>query len=164
METATWVAGTTRLPLFGDYEDAIAAEEPFLFHSVLTPMLNIGLLTPGDVVDAALGAPGIPLNALEGFIRQVIGWREYVWCKYWSEGKEYLGRNALEARRPLPPAFTGAPTEMACLGHVLADVDAIDGEVDQWWRLALAEATDLDDDAHGLEAARSPHGRGDASP
>lgn len=68
-----------RLALFGRYEDAMAADEPFLFHSLLSPLLNIGLLTVDEVVDAALGArEDVPLAALEGFLRQVIGWREYM--------------------------------------------------------------------------------------
>lgn len=68
-----------RLALFGRYEDAMAADDPFLFHSLLSPLLNIGLLTVDEVVDAALGArEDVPLAALEGFLRQVIGWREYM--------------------------------------------------------------------------------------
>lgn len=69
---------TTRLALFGRYEDAMAAGEAFLFHSVLSPLLNIGLLSVDEVVAAALEARDVPLASLEGFVRQVIGWREYM--------------------------------------------------------------------------------------
>ncbi|MEL7432114.1 MAG: cryptochrome/photolyase family protein [Chlamydiota bacterium] len=66
------------LLLFGPYEDAISDRDPFLFHSVLSPLLNIGLLTPKEVIDRVLEQKKIPLNSLEGFIRQVIGWREFI--------------------------------------------------------------------------------------
>ncbi len=92
-----------RLPDFGRYEDAMAADEPFLFHSVLTPALNIGLLTPHDVVDAVLEASGdVPLPSLEGFLRQVIGWREYMRGMYRAH-PELEGANALGLTRELEP-------------------------------------------------------------
>lgn len=75
-----------RLPLFGRYEDAMAADQPFLFHSALSPSLNLGLLTPDEVVAAAVQAyttGDVPLNSVEGFVRQVIGWREYLRGVYW---------------------------------------------------------------------------------
>ncbi|MFW5703890.1 MAG: cryptochrome/photolyase family protein [Patescibacteria group bacterium] len=77
-----------RLPCFGTYEDAMAQGEPFLFHSVLSPLLNIGLLTPDEAVDAAIRAytSGVaPLNAVEGFVRQILGWREYMRGVYWEK-------------------------------------------------------------------------------
>ncbi|MFM7617537.1 MAG: cryptochrome/photolyase family protein, partial [Actinomycetes bacterium] len=114
------------LPQFGPYEDAMTKRSWHLAHTLLSPPLNLGLLHPREVADeieAAYRAGRVDIASAEGLLRQVIGWREYVWCTYWSEGEDYLGRNALEAHRPLPPAFTGAPTEMACLGHVLADID-----------------------------------------
>ncbi|WP_194397338.1 cryptochrome/photolyase family protein [Microbacterium atlanticum] len=67
-----------RLEDFGPYEDAMAADEPFLFHAVVSPLLNIGLLTVEEVVEAVTGSPGAPLASVEGFVRQVIGWREYM--------------------------------------------------------------------------------------
>lgn len=76
-----WLADFVRdrLPLFGRYEDAMAADEPFLFHSVLSPLLNIGLLRVEEVIDAALASrDDVPLASLEGFVRQVVGWREYM--------------------------------------------------------------------------------------
>ncbi|MEY3361573.1 MAG: hypothetical protein RL531_1292 [Actinomycetota bacterium] len=115
------------LPQFGPYEDAMTKRSWHLAHTLLSPPLNLGLLHPREVADeieVAYRAGRVDIASAEGLLRQVIGWREYVWCTYWSEGESYLDRNALEARRPLPPAFTGAPTEMACVGHVLADVDA----------------------------------------
>lgn len=112
-----------RLPSFGDYEDAIAADEPFLFHSVLTPMLNTGLLTPGDVVDAALGAPGIPINALEGFVRQVIGWREFMRAAYVYAGRRQRTTNFWNHTRPLPRAFLEGRTGLPPLDAVVRRVE-----------------------------------------
>jgi deoxyribodipyrimidine photolyase-related protein len=114
------------LPQFGPYEDAMTKRSWHLAHTLLSPPLNLGLLHPREVADeieAAYRAGRVDIASAEGLLRQVIGWREYVWCTYWSEGEAYLEQNALDARRPLPPAFTGTPTEMACVGHVLADVD-----------------------------------------
>lgn len=115
------------LPQFGPYEDAMTKRSWHLAHTLLSPPLNLGLLHPREVADeieAAYRAGRVDIASAEGLLRQVIGWREYVWCTYWSEGEAYLEHNALDARRPLPPVFTGAPTSMACLSHVLADVDA----------------------------------------
>jgi deoxyribodipyrimidine photolyase-related protein len=114
------------LPHFGPYEDAMTTRSWHLAHTMLSPPLNLGLLHPREVADeieVAYRAGRVDIASAEGLLRQVIGWREYVWCTYWAEGEAYLDRNELDAHRPLPPAFTGAPTEMACLGHVLADVD-----------------------------------------
>ncbi|MGY3128562.1 deoxyribodipyrimidine photolyase-related protein [Agrococcus sp. UYP33] len=92
-----------RLPDFGRFEDAMAADEPVLFHSVLTPALNLGLLSPHDVVDAVLEASGdVPLPSLEGFVRQVIGWREYMRGMYRAH-PELDGANALGLTRELEP-------------------------------------------------------------
>ncbi|MET4100547.1 deoxyribodipyrimidine photolyase-like uncharacterized protein [Agrococcus sp. UYP10] len=92
-----------RLPDFGRFEDAMAADEPVLFHSVLTPALNLGLLTPHDVVDAVLETSGdVPLPSLEGFVRQVIGWREYMRGMYRAH-PELDGANALGLARELEP-------------------------------------------------------------
>ncbi len=85
-----------RLARFGDYEDAIPKRERTLFHSILTPYLNTGLLTPAEVVAAALATPGVPLNSLEGFVRQVIGWREFI---FW------IGRERLDAYESEPNFF-----------------------------------------------------------
>jgi deoxyribodipyrimidine photolyase-related protein len=89
---------------------------------MLSPYLNLGLLLPGEVCDAVEAryrAGGVPINSAEGFIRQVIGWREYVWGLYWL-WPELIEANVLEHDRPLPPAFTGeAGTRMRCLADVL---------------------------------------------
>jgi deoxyribodipyrimidine photolyase-related protein len=94
------------------------AASPYLHHAVLSPYLNIGLLTPLEVceaVEAAWRAGEVPLNAAEGFIRQVIGWREYVRGVYWREGPTYVLRNVLEAKRPVPEFYWTGKTDMACL-------------------------------------------------
>ena len=106
-----------RLPLFGDYQDALAHGEESLFHSLLAPALNLGLLTAREVVDAALeahAAGAAPLNAVEGFVRQILGWREYVRCIYLAEGPAYLQSNALGATRPLPAIYWNGDSGMAC--------------------------------------------------
>lgn len=95
-----------RLSQFGDYEDAIHPTEAVLFHSVLTPMLNIGLLSPHEVVEAALNEfDRIPLNSLEGFVRQVIGWREFIRGVYHHWGRRQRSRNYWQHTRPMPTAF-----------------------------------------------------------
>lgn len=103
-----------RLYDFGLYEDAISVEETTLFHSVLTPMLNIGLLTPAQVVEAALRRRDQdPLNSLEGFVRQVIGWREFVRLVYTHLGPRQRTTNALGHQNPIPSSLydgtTGIP-------------------------------------------------------
>ena len=106
------------LPHFGDDQDGMLQASPYLHHAVLSPYLNIGLLEPLEVckaVETAWRRGGVPLNAAEGFIRQVIGWREYVRGVYWREGPAYVFRNALEARRPLPDFYWTGETDMACL-------------------------------------------------
>ena len=98
-----------------------------LAHTLLSPYLNLGLLLPGEVCDAADTAyrsGAVPIASAEGFIRQIIGWREYVWGRYWQWMPEYRDQNELGAHRPLPPLFAGAPTSMRCVSHVLRDVEA----------------------------------------
>ena len=106
------------LPRFGPHEDAMTTESWHLAHTLLSPYLNIGLLLPGEVCDAvqeAFEAGHVPIASAEGFIRQVIGWREYVWGVYWRSMPEYRAANALDARRPLPPVYRGAATDMRCV-------------------------------------------------
>jgi deoxyribodipyrimidine photolyase-related protein len=105
-----------RLANFGSYEDAIHSNEVFLFHSVLTPMLNIGLLTPESVLDELenfVQSNEVPLNAHEGFVRQVIGWREYMRGVYHAEGVFQRTNNHFDHKRKIPQAFytgnTGIP-------------------------------------------------------
>lgn len=111
------------LPLFGPHEDAMLASQWKLAHSVLASSMNIGLLHPREVAEAAeeaFRAGRVPLASAEGFIRQVIGWREYVWGVYWLWMPEYRHLNELGATRPVPPAFTGeATTEMACVRNTV---------------------------------------------
>jgi deoxyribodipyrimidine photolyase-related protein len=114
------------LPLFGDYQDAMLRGEKWLYHSVLSPYLNIGLLEPLEVCRAAeeaWKAGDVPINAAEGFIRQILGWREFVRGIYFLEGEDYPSRNALEHSRALPPLYWGAETEMRCLSEAIAQTE-----------------------------------------
>ena len=113
------------LPEFGPHEDAMTTENWHLAHSLLSPYLNIGLLTPKEVCDAvqqAFDAGRVPIASAEGFIRQIIGWREYVWGLYWEGMPDYAALNALDARRPLPPLFTTGATSMRCMSTVMGEV------------------------------------------
>ena len=110
------------LPRFGPHEDAMLTASWHVAHGLLGQYLNIGLLHPREVCDAAEAAyrdGRAPIASVEGFIRQVIGWREYVWGIYWLRGAEYAERNELGAHRPIPPAFLGAPTKMRCVDVTL---------------------------------------------
>jgi len=112
-----------RLAHFGRYQDAIWTGEPWLYHSRLAQALNMKLLDPRDVVagaERAYRAGQAPLEAVEGFIRQVIGWREYVRGVYWHFMPEYERRNALDADRPLPNFYWTGATDMNCLKDALA--------------------------------------------
>ena len=107
-----------RLPLFGQYEDAMWAGEAWLYHSHLSCALNLKLLNPREVVhaaEAAYRAGHAPLAAAEGFIRQILGWREFVRGIYWLHMPEYLTRNALNAQAELPAWYWTGNTDMACL-------------------------------------------------
>ncbi len=110
------------LPNFGDYQDAMKQDEDFLFHSLISPYLNIGLLVASEVCEKALGAyerGEAPLNAVEGFIRQILGWREYVRGIYWTQMPAYKTTNALMAKRKLPAFFWTAETGLNCLRQVI---------------------------------------------
>ena len=107
-----------RLPLFGDYQDAMLQGQPWLFHSHLSFYLNCGLLLPLECVEMAERAyrsGQAPLNAVEGFIRQIIGWREYVRGIYWMKMPDYAEKNYLVASRELPELYWNANTRMNCL-------------------------------------------------
>jgi deoxyribodipyrimidine photolyase-related protein len=109
-----------RLPEFGPYEDAISLKHDVLFHSLLSPSMNIGLLTPTQVIDAAISQQGrVPLNSLEGFIRQVVGWREYMRGAYLSTGRRQRTRNYWNHSRPIPSAFWSGETSITPVDAVI---------------------------------------------
>ncbi|WP_370399108.1 cryptochrome/photolyase family protein [Sulfitobacter sp. JB4-11] len=110
------------LPRFGDYQDAMLEGHQFLYHAVVSPYLNIGLLGPLEVcqaVEKAWEKGDVPINAAEGFIRQIIGWREYVRGIYFLEGPDYPSRNVLKQNRDLPDFYWGAETRMNCISHAV---------------------------------------------
>ena len=114
------------LPRFGDHQDAMVTGAWSLNHALLSHALNLGLLHPQEVIDAAEQAyrdGRAPINAVEGFIRQILGWREFIWGVYhrWMPG--YLELNHLGADLDVPPAFTGeAATDMACVADTVASI------------------------------------------
>ncbi len=108
----------TTLPRFGDYQDAMLEGEAFLYHSVLSIYINVGLLDPLEVchlIEAAYRAGDVPLNAAEGYIRQIIGWREFVRGIYWLMMPDYALQNYFGHTRPVPEFFWTGETDMACL-------------------------------------------------
>jgi len=110
------------LPSFGDYQDAMLKGQKFLYHSLLSPYINCGLLNPLEVcrrVEAEYKKGRVPLNAAEGFIRQIIGWREYVRGIYWLKMPEYVNRNFLEASLSLPDFYWTGKTDMTCLREAI---------------------------------------------
>ena len=111
------------LPRFGPHEDAMLSTSWHLAHTLLSPALNLGLLHPREVCDeieVAYRSGAVPIASAEGLLRQIIGWREYVWGVYWLWGPEYGDMNELGATRSLPPVYTGAPTSMRCVEHTMA--------------------------------------------
>lgn len=112
----------TVLPFFGTYQDAMVADEPYLYHSLLSSYLNAGLLLPLEIchqAEQAYRAGKAPLNAVEGFIRQILGWREYIRGIYWHSMPDYAERNYLNATRPLPEFYWNAATGMFCLAEAV---------------------------------------------
>jgi deoxyribodipyrimidine photolyase-related protein len=112
-----------RLPQFGRYQDAMWPADPWLYHSHLSAALNLKLLNPREVVAAAEAAyreGHAPLASVEGFIRQILGWREYVRGIYWTQMPAYFERNALDAQQDLPAWYWSGTTDMACLRDALA--------------------------------------------
>lgn len=110
------------LPLFGDFQDAMVRDERFLYHGFVGAYINAGLLDPLEVcqaVEKAWKDGQVPINAAEGFIRQIIGWREYVRGIYFLEGPEYTSRNILEHGRKLPGMYWGKKTWMACMAQAV---------------------------------------------
>ena len=119
------------LPAFGDYEDAMLTGERHLWHSILSPYINSGLLDPLDLcrrAEAEYRAGRAPLNSVEGYVRQIIGWREYMRGIYWREGPDYVSRNFLRHTRNLPAWYWTGETDMHCLresiGQTLATAHA----------------------------------------
>jgi deoxyribodipyrimidine photolyase-related protein len=110
------------LPRFGDYQDAMLDNHRFLYHAVISLYLNAGLLEPREVCEAAQAAwraGHAPINAVEGFIRQILGWREYVRGIYFREGPDYVTRNVLGHARALPAFYWGAETRMRCVAKAV---------------------------------------------
>jgi deoxyribodipyrimidine photolyase-related protein len=119
---------TNRLALFGRWQDAMWRGEPWLYHSRIAAALNLKLLSPREVCDAAERAwrdGRAPLDAVEGFVRQVLGWREYVRGIYWREMPAYRDRNALAADQPLPAFFWSGETDLACLRETIGQTLAL---------------------------------------
>jgi len=117
-ESKSWLADflNTRFSEFGAYEDAIVSEEIILHHSVLAPMLNVGLVTPQLIVEETLkyaGTHEIPLNSLEGFIRQIVGWREFIRAVYELKGTTERTRNYWGFTRKIPASFWNGTTGIA---------------------------------------------------
>lgn len=154
-----------RLPHFGDYQDAMKQDSDWLFHSHISFYLNSGLLLAKEVIQSAeqaYYAGTAPLNAVEGFIRQILGWREYVRGLYWHLMPEYKEKNYLQATRPLPEFYWTADTKMNCLAEcvrntkenayahhiqrlmVLGNFALLAGlapeEVNEWYLLVYADA------------------------
>lgn len=114
-----------RLSDFGSYEDAMATEHRFMFHSLLSPLLNIGLLEPQQVIDDVLKVfheGKVPLNSAEGFIRQVIGWREFVQLVYKKIGVEQRTRNFWGFTNPIPEAFYRGNTGIVPVDHCIQNL------------------------------------------
>ncbi|MFG6282381.1 cryptochrome/photolyase family protein [Sphingomonas sp. S6] len=110
------------LPQFGDYEDAMLTGERYLWHSILSPYINSGLLDPLDLcrrAEAEYRAGRAPLNSVEGYVRQIIGWREYMRGIYWREGPDYVTRNFLNHKRKLPGWYWTGDTDMHCLKEAI---------------------------------------------
>ncbi|WP_411825990.1 cryptochrome/photolyase family protein [Luteolibacter sp. AS25] len=109
-----------RFQEFGPYEDAISTRHPFINHSLLTPILNIGLLTPEEIIHAALNTKAqIPINSLEGFIRQIIGWREFMHGIYLHRGVEIRTSNFFQHTRPIPQSFYDATTGIPPIDRII---------------------------------------------
>jgi deoxyribodipyrimidine photolyase-related protein len=112
-----------RLAEFGDWQDFMKTGEPWMWHAHISAAMNIGLLDPLDAcrrAEAAYRAGHAPLNAVEGFVRQILGWREYMRGVYWLQGPDYKHTNALNADRRLPWFYWSGETDMACVRDVVA--------------------------------------------
>ena len=113
-----------RLSHFGDYQDAMLEDNPYLYHSLISFYLNCGLLLPKECVDASVDSykkKKAPLNAVEGFVRQILGWREYIRGIYWLKMPRYKNKNFFNAKNPLPDFFWSGKTDMNCLKQCISD-------------------------------------------
>lgn len=111
------------LPMFGDYQDAMLTGEAYIYHSLLSSYINLGLLLPLEICKKAEQAYRLsraPINAVEGFIRQILGWREFVRAVYWLKMPEYKDMNYLNATRSLPNFYWNAKTNMLCISEVVS--------------------------------------------
>ena len=108
-----------RLGMFGPYEDAMAQEESFLYHSVLSMYLNIGLLEPKQIINKVLEKDGIKVESVEGFVRQILGWREYIRGIYWYTMPKYSKTNYFDAKNKLPKFYWTGNTEMNCIKNCI---------------------------------------------
>ncbi len=114
-----------RLVAFGPYQDALWSGEPYLYHSRISAALNLKLLDPREVIDAAVAAHAAgraPIASVESFVRQILGWREYVRGIYWQQMPGYLDQNALGATAPLPSFYWSGDTDAACLRDAIGQV------------------------------------------
>ena len=117
-----------RLPGFGDWQDAMRADAPVLFHSLVSTSMNLGLLRAREVIAAVEDAyrqGGVPLNAAEGYIRQILGWREFVRGIYWRHAPEYRTMNALGASRRMPWLYWSGETRMHCMAQAIGQTLAL---------------------------------------
>ena len=115
-----------RFSFFGDYEDALTKKDSFLWHSLLSPLLNVGLITPRDVIDKALNFSkehDIPLNSLEGFVRQVVGWREFISLVYQKYGVQMRTKNFWDFEyKAIPKSFYNASTGIEPVDNVIKNI------------------------------------------
>lgn len=115
----------SRFAEFGDFEDALVAKENILHHSVLTPMMNVGLLTPHEVLEQAIAFANrnaIPMNSLEGFVRQILGWREFIRGVYETKGVRERTTNYWNFKRKIPASFWNASTGIAPVDDTIKKV------------------------------------------
>jgi deoxyribodipyrimidine photolyase-related protein len=114
-----------RLPRFGTYQDAMWTGQPWLYHSVISSSVNLKMLNPRECVDATLRAyeqGRAPINSVEGFVRQLLGWREFIRGVYWTEGPGYTKRNSIGQRGSLPDFYWNADTDMRCMAECVGEV------------------------------------------
>lgn len=110
------------LPFFGDYQDAMVSDQPYLFHSIVSPYVNVGLLSPREICERVIEeyhTGRAPINAVEGYVRQILGWREFIRGVYWLHMPGYTEKNYLEATAPLPDFYWNAHTDMHCMQQVI---------------------------------------------